>query len=832
VQLSRADIIRLFQVGLEHVHSKIIVLAARLAERQPGGVSELLRLALIPQSSGKKSGLDSQLLANSLDYLMSDGFERDVRALLDHPEAWVREGVAISCGRWDSKESPFLTAYEEALIALALGRENSGRKHGLVRLLVHDDYHIRQDALKRLQRYDDKYTTEYLVDELQLMLSECSDEWLTYVGALADPRFIDLLVAIFLGCPMQGRLSHRVPLQKKILSVLVRIGTPKAATRLVELLDDDRNEVPYFTREALAEFGSVASAPLLNAYGVASRMRRTSAQAVAKAAGKRALPLLLDALRDAYAEVRANAVEGLKVLGSEAVPPLIEFVGRESGDGRTDAIRALGIIGDPRAAESLAQLAVTADGQLKPTLLESLGRIEASASWQALQASSRHASRHIRMATARALQTYPARDALHLLVEILENDPHPRVRTATVESLAVWMLSRQDDGGLEALIKSLDDPDEGVRDTAAAVLVRFEERLLRFLQSAGGASLKSDRLDDVVERIHDRIHQREMRFSPLPEPETTTSLPGPVTDAVQFTVVAPARLTRGQVAPLDVFAHTGVDVTHIVQRAGLEYGSQIRHRTKGPVPVERGSVLRVCVVVPSLQFADNDLVHWTGSLGNANFVLRVPEAATICQHEGTVHVMLDEADIARLRFVLDVGETSLTSADVTSTMERVRSAFASYASEDRERVLARVQGMQKVLPDLDVFVDVVALRSGERWKDRLQEEILARDVFYLFWSEAAMKSHWVEFEWRYALQARGEYFINPVPLSPPELAPPPAELRSLHFRDWTLFADGTRSAARAAASRPKSTSARTPKTSRSARPLRPTKRTPSRPTKR
>ena len=209
MQLSRADIIRLFQVGLEHVHSKIIVLAARLAERQPGGVSELLRLALIPQSSGKKSGLDSQLLANSLDYLMSDGFERDVRSLLDHPEAWVREGVAISCGRWDSKESPFLTAYEEALIALALGRENSGRKHGLVRLLVHDDYHIRQDALKRLQRYDDKYTTEYLVDELQLMFSECSDEWLTYVGALADPRFIDLLVAIFLGCPMQGA-SHIV----------------------------------------------------------------------------------------------------------------------------------------------------------------------------------------------------------------------------------------------------------------------------------------------------------------------------------------------------------------------------------------------------------------------------------------------------------------------------------------------------------------------------------------------------------------------------------------------------------------------------------------------
>jgi hypothetical protein len=95
--------------------------------------------------------------------------------------------------------------------------------------------------------------------------------------------------------------------------------------------------------------------------------------------------------------------------------------------------------------------------------------------------------------------------------------------------------------------------------------------------------------------------------------------------------------------------------------------------------------------------------------------------------------------------------------------------------------------MQKILPDLDVFLDVVSLRSGERWEDRLQEEILARDVFYLFWSEAAMKSHWVNFEWHFALEARGENFIHPIPLSPPEIAPPPSELQSKHFRDWMLF---------------------------------------------
>ena len=51
--------------------------------------------------------------------------------------------------------------------------------------------------------------------------------------------------------------------------------------------------------------------------------------------------------------------------------------------------------------------------------------------------------------------------------------------------------------------------------------------------------------------------------------------------------------------------------------------------------------------------------------------------------------------------------------------QRLRTAFASYASQDRDAVLARVQGIQKALPSLDVFLDVASLRSGQRWKEQL-----------------------------------------------------------------------------------------------------------------
>jgi hypothetical protein len=50
----------------------------------------------------------------------------------------------------------------------------------------------------------------------------------------------------------------------------------------------------------------------------------------------------------------------------------------------------------------------------------------------------------------------------------------------------------------------------------------------------------------------------------------------------------------------------------------------------------------------------------------------------------------------------------------------------------------------------------------------------------------AKSSEWVEKEWRWALQAKGKDFINPIPLETPDLAPPPQELAASHFNDPLL----------------------------------------------
>lgn len=118
--------------------------------------------------------------------------------------------------------------------------------------------------------------------------------------------------------------------------------------------------------------------------------------------------------------------------------------------------------------------------------------------------------------------------------------------------------------------------------------------------------------------------------------------------------------------------------------------------------------------------------------------------------------------------------------------ERPPTAFASYARINSKEVAYLIQGMRAWQPGLDIFLDFHSLFPGELWKDRLEEEILKRDRFLLFWSRAASKSEYVDSEWRTALKYKGLSFITPVPLEPPDIAPPPTELAALHFNDLFL----------------------------------------------
>ena len=278
------------------------------------------------------------------------------------------------------------------------------------------------------------------------------------------------------------------------------------------------------------------------------------------------------------------------------------------------------------------------------------------------------------------------------------------------------------------------------------------------------------------------------RPSALPPVERTAPKPeSPRIDLVTFSLTGPSVLTPGKSAAVIVWAHLDRHLAEVERRARREIGADIHVQGKSGVRVPQGAGLTVRLQVPELGVADpEDDLAWDGDIANARFLVTPPKDAASGSYPGRATIHLGGAQIAKLAFTLEVGGSTGPVGAIPTRQRRHHTAFASYASADREEVLARLQGMKKVAPHLDVFIDVLSLRSGRRRAQRLEEEIRARDVFYLFWSLAASRSEWVDKEWRTALRLRGIEYIDPFPFAAPDHAPPPPELAELHFNDWLL----------------------------------------------
>jgi putative heme iron utilization protein len=61
-------------------------------------------------------------------------------------------------------------------------------------------------------------------------------------------------------------------------------------------------------------------------------------------------------------------------------------------------------------------------------------------------------------------------------------------------------------------------------------------------------------------------------------------------------------------------------------------------------------------------------------------------------------------------------------------------------------------------------------------------------VFLLFWSLSARESRWVACELQQAKASKGLDWIRPMPIDDPATAPPPEDLKHLHFGDRYLIA--------------------------------------------
>lgn len=118
-------------------------------------------------------------------------------------------------------------------------------------------------------------------------------------------------------------------------------------------------------------------------------------------------------------------------------------------------------------------------------------------------------------------------------------------------------------------------------------------------------------------------------------------------------------------------------------------------------------------------------------------------------------------------------------ARVGATARAPTTAFASHARLDQPRVADCCTALERHA-GLDIFVDCLDLRPGERWWRRLVGEIDERELFLLFWSDHAAASPNVEREWRHAFTRKAREAIEIHPLAPwPKLSVPP-EFAEVH----------------------------------------------------
>jgi hypothetical protein len=288
--------------------------------------------------------------------------------------------------------------------------------------------------------------------------------------------------------------------------------------------------------------------------------------------------------------------------------------------------------------------------------------------------------------------------------------------------------------------------------------------------------------------------------SPTPQSLTSRQASSLPEENVQFTVYRPATLVPGRWHRMLVFTHIdeapdqapdemtpGQEVSERAQRIlAEEFESYRQLAADSQFPVPRESEVTLIPEVPKITFnPPRRSFIWATDLRvhDESFLLRAPNDLTGSLARGRLSIFLGHlllADIA-IAFRIESVSSNLAASEQQwnrSSTRPFRKVFASYSHRDTQIVKAMEHHVKAL--GYEYLRDVVHLRSGERWNDRLLGLINDADIFQLFWSSNSARSTHVEREWRYALGLSREAFVRPAFWEVPMPAPPES-LRSLHF---------------------------------------------------
>ncbi len=252
------------------------------------------------------------------------------------------------------------------------------------------------------------------------------------------------------------------------------------------------------------------------------------------------------------------------------------------------------------------------------------------------------------------------------------------------------------------------------------------------------------------------------------------------------------RLEKGSNSIIQVWLYQK-KLKGLIDKLAKQFNKDVEEKARKSLfnKVNTGDRITLILSANEFEYTAQKEFIWDGDKACENFLVKPPKAMddNVSQVTFSLYILIEGLPIGDVHFTLTLGSQDYLKKSnikpINYQLKALERAFISYASKDREDVLARVQGML-LSEKYKIFLDVINLSGGEKWEPRLYQEIEHCDVFFLFWSKAASKSKWVKREIKFALQCKKDSGIDkprihPVIIPPPQK--PPKTLSKFHFND-------------------------------------------------
>ena len=457
-------------------------------------------------------------------------------------------------------------------------------------------------------------------------------------------------------------------------------------------------------------------------------------------------------------DTRIDAINQLgKVKASEALPKLIDLLDDADFSVQMAAIDALGQIGDDRVIPHLAKIAQGEPGPLQSQ-------------------------------AATALFTIHTPEALAAIEHLRSDEDDFALGAAPTESSEIDALF---DGDLDDKFVEAEEEESGngamSREDSEPALPKTEEPEPKAPPAPAPVAPPAQPGESQAER------KRRQAFAEPSEPRPTLigGADKPLEEAVkeaqevQFSAYYPREVRPEEWQPLQAYVFKRLAESKVAEDALREIGPLDSFRRivdRARHTIAEGDMIIATPTLPGFQFNPPMVtIGFYEDWHRLSFKMRAQDVPLNQAANGFLTFTANGIIVADVPLSVFVTPNITQSQPQPSETQPVYdTVFASYSHRDTH-IVERVEAAAKTL-GLNYLRDVITLRSGENWSDRLVEMIEQATIFQLFWSAESAKSPHCRMEWEHAikLNRQADKFVRPVYWSQP-MAPPPPQLQHVHF---------------------------------------------------